>query len=95
MSKKDIQTLTYSGVHGNVSGKMSSFRMIFHNNAGVDYGRPYLIHDGKANLSFADGHSAALAKAEISKYYSLYLFNNALVKNGMAAAPNGLFYYTF
>lgn len=93
--KKGYSNLNIFGCSWSVSGKMSSYRMIFNNTASEPYGRPYLLHDGKVNLSFADGHSTALARGEMGKYYSLYLYNNALVKNGMAAAPNGLFYYTF
>jgi prepilin-type N-terminal cleavage/methylation domain-containing protein/prepilin-type processing-associated H-X9-DG protein len=82
------------GCSWDVSAQNPSYRMIFRNDiATAGYGRPYLVHGGRVNMLFADGHASSLGKNELVDYYFLQIYNGSLVSNGAAADESGSFYY--
>jgi prepilin-type processing-associated H-X9-DG protein/prepilin-type N-terminal cleavage/methylation domain-containing protein len=93
-SKAGFSKINILGCSWSVRDKEPVFRMIFRNDVtSEEYGRPYLIHGGRCNMLFADGHAGALGKNELTNYESLQIYNGETVANGSAADASGAFYY--
>jgi prepilin-type processing-associated H-X9-DG protein len=93
-SKVGFSKINILGCSWSVGGKEPVFKMIFRNDiTSEEYGRPYLIHGGRCNMLFADGHAGALGKNELTSYESLQIYNGETVANGSAADASGAFYY--
>jgi len=93
-AKKGFSRINMLGCSWDISKQFPAFRMIFSNNVtSTGYGRPYLVHSGKTNMLFADGHAASVGKNELVSYYSMQIWNGSLVANGSAADQSGAFYY--
>jgi len=92
--KMGFSKVNMLGCSWDIENKFPAFRMIFRNDiTTTNYGRPYLIHSGKTNMLFADGHAASVGKNELINYYSMQIYNGNLVANGAAADKSGSFYY--
>ena len=92
--KMGFSKINILGDSWDVPNQVSCFRMIFRNDiTSTNYGRPYLLHGGKCNMLFADGHAASIGKNELVNYYSLQIYSGALITNGSAADQSGSFYY--
>ena len=92
--KKGFSKINMLGDSWDVPNKFSCFRMIFSNDVtSTGYGRPHLLHSGKVNMLFADGHAASIGKNELVTYYSMQIWNGNLVRNGSAASESGSVYY--
>ena len=93
-AKTGFSKINILGDSWDVPNQVSCFRMIFRNDiTSTGYGRPYLLHNGKTNMLFADGHAASIGKNELVSYYSLQIWNGALVGNGAAVDSSGSVYY--
>ena len=93
-SKTGFSKINILGCSWSVRGQRPVFKMIFREDVtSEEYGRPYLVHSGRCNMLFADGHAGAVGKNELLNYYSLQIYNGKTVQNGSAADGSGAFYY--
>jgi prepilin-type processing-associated H-X9-DG protein len=92
--KAGFSKINMLGCSWDISKNFPSFRMIFRNDiTSAGYGRPYLIHNNRCNMLFADGHAASLGKNDLVNYESLQIWNGETVGNGAACDQSGTFYY--
>ena len=92
--KAGFSKVNMLGCSWDVGNQYPAFRMIFRNDiTSTGYGRPFLVHSGKVNMLFADGHAASLGKNDLVNYYSMQIWNGALVANGAAVDQSGSVYY--
>jgi len=93
-SKAGFSSTNMLGDSWDVGNQFSAFRMIFSNDVNsTGYGRPFLVHGGRVNMLFADGHAASIGKNDVVNYYSMQIWNGKLVANGSAANEAGSLYY--
>jgi prepilin-type N-terminal cleavage/methylation domain-containing protein/prepilin-type processing-associated H-X9-DG protein len=77
-----------------VSANNFMYRALLSNNVTSEsYGRPYLGHNDRVNVLFADGHSRSVSKPEITSIYTPQIYNSNPVLMGSATDASGQFYY--
>ncbi|MGE4565331.1 MAG: H-X9-DG-CTERM domain-containing protein, partial [Victivallaceae bacterium] len=94
--KAGASKVAFAGCSFSVSEKVAVSRMIFNNDVTSErYGRPYLVHGGRCNLLFFDGHVASLTKDELPVTSAPRTTSSGLsvIKIGAAVDPSGSMYY--
>jgi prepilin-type processing-associated H-X9-DG protein/prepilin-type N-terminal cleavage/methylation domain-containing protein len=94
--KAGLSKVAMLGCAYSVQDKVMVSRMIFINDVTSErYGRPFLIHGGRCNLLFMDGHVASVEKNALSEIDSPRVTSSGLSirKIGAAADASGAFYY--
>ena len=95
-AKAGFTKVALIGCSWSVALQKTFFRMSFGSDiTSENYGRPYLTHNGKTNLLFADGHATAVSLSELrmKDTYCPQLYNGNVVAVGAAAARSGALYY--
>ena len=95
-AKVGFTKIALVGCSWSVGLKKTFFRMSFSSDiTGENYGRPYLIHSGKTNLMFADGHAASVSLSELRTrdIYCPQIYSGNVVVVGAAADRGGAYYY--
>ncbi len=94
--KTGASKVAFAGCSYSVPEKVTVSRMIFNNDVTSErYGRPFLVHGGRCNLLFFDGHVASLTKDELPQTNAPRTTSSGLsiIKIGSAADESGSMYY--
>jgi prepilin-type N-terminal cleavage/methylation domain-containing protein/prepilin-type processing-associated H-X9-DG protein len=77
---KNASNVAIVGCSWSISAQKPYYRMIFAiNKTSEPYGRPHLIHGGRCNMIFMDGHAGSKGPNELSKVYSPQIYNGKLI----------------
>jgi prepilin-type N-terminal cleavage/methylation domain-containing protein/prepilin-type processing-associated H-X9-DG protein len=89
---KDTSKVFMLGCSWSVGSQRPYFRMNTLSNTSESYGRPYLIHEGRAGMLFLDGHAASRSQYEMGEYLGYMMSGGATYNIKYCANKAGTVY---